>query len=73
MPGPSSLARQRVDLIERGFRYDVVDAVLAAQRHNPAGVMGAVKQLSGWVGREDWDGTLLPAYSRCVRITRGQD
>jgi len=64
------VGRQRVDLIERGFRYDVVDAVLGAQRHNPAGVMRAVKQLSAWVEREDWDSTLLPAYSRCVRITR---
>ncbi|MCD4671816.1 MAG: hypothetical protein K8R77_04050, partial [Anaerolineaceae bacterium] len=64
------VGRQRNDLIERGFRYDVVDAVLAAQCHNPAGVLRAVRQLTAWVEREDWAGTILPAYSRCVRITR---
>ena len=64
------VGRQRVDLIERGFRYDVVDAVLAVQRHNPAGAIRAAQQLTAWVEREDWAGTILPAYSRCVRITR---
>ncbi len=52
-----------------GFHYDVVDAVLASQQSNPAGVLGAVKQLSGWVARPDWN-TILPTYARCVRITR---
>ena len=66
------VGRQRNDLIERGFRYDVVDAVLAAQRHNPAGAMRAVQQLAAWVERQDWSATILPAYSRCVRITRDQ-
>ena len=28
--------------------------------------------MTEWVGREDWD-TILPAYSRCVRITRSAD
>ena len=63
--------RQRSGLIEQGFRYDVVDAVLAEQQNNPAGVLRAVKELSAWVEREDWN-TILPAYARCVRITRDQ-
>ena len=63
--------RLRALLIEWGFRYDVVDAVLAEQKHNPAGAQRAVKQLSEWVKRPDWN-TILPAYARCVRITRNQ-
>jgi glycyl-tRNA synthetase len=66
------LGRLRSMLIElESLRYDVVDAVLAAQSHNPAGVMRAVKQLSAWVARPDWN-LILPAYARCVRITRDQ-
>lgn len=56
-------------LIDQGFRYDVVDAVLAQQGNNPAGAARACKQLSAWVQRGDWN-TILPAFSRCVRITR---
>ena len=61
--------RLRNTLLEQGWRYDVVDAVLAAQGENPARAAGAVKELSAWVARPDWH-TILPAYSRCVRITR---
>jgi glycyl-tRNA synthetase len=63
--------RLRVVLIEMGFKYDVVDAVLAAQGQNPAGAARAVRQLSAWVTRPDWS-TILPGYARCVRITRDQ-
>jgi glycyl-tRNA synthetase len=56
-------------LLDAGYRYDVVDAVLAAQAANPAGVKRSVEALSQWVAREDWN-SILPAYSRCVRITR---
>ncbi|MEN6572557.1 MAG: glycine--tRNA ligase subunit beta [Anaerolineaceae bacterium] len=65
------VGRLRNSLTEQGFRYDVVDAVLAAQQTNPAGVLRAVRELSTWVARPDW-ATILPAYSRCVRITRDQ-
>jgi len=58
-------------LKERGQKYDVVDAVLAAQRRNPAGAARAVQELQGWVQRDDWQ-TILPAFARCVRITRDQ-
>lgn len=61
--------RLRNLLLEEGFRYDVVDAVLAAQGENPARAARAVRALSEWVAHRDWD-TVLPAYSRCVRITR---
>ena len=63
--------RQRSNLIELGFRYDVVEAVLAEQQNNPAGALRAVQGLSTWVAREDWS-TILQAYARCVRITRDQ-
>jgi len=62
-----------VALKDAGYRYDVVDAVLAAQRNaaNPAAAARAVKQLSAWVSREDWSG-ILPGFARCVRILRSQ-
>jgi glycyl-tRNA synthetase len=63
------LERLRNWLQEQGFRYDVVDAVLAEQGDNPAAASRAVRQLTGWVERSDWH-TILPAYARCVRITR---
>ena len=60
--------RMRTALVDLGFRYDVVDAVMAIQKRNPSGTSRAVKELSAWVARPDWN-TILPAYSRCVRIT----
>ncbi|GAB4521020.1 MAG: glycine--tRNA ligase [Anaerolineales bacterium] len=63
--------RLRNLLLEQGYRYDVVDAVLARQGNNPALAAQAVRELSAWVTRPDWD-TILPAYARCVRITRDQ-
>jgi glycyl-tRNA synthetase len=65
------LERQRNLLLEAGWRYDVVEAVLAVQGVNPAGAQRAVQALSGWVRRPDWH-AILPAYARCVRITRDQ-
>ncbi len=65
------IGRERSSLTDQGFRYDIVDAVLAAQGQNPAGVMRAVRELGNWVARPDWN-LILPAYSRCVRITRDQ-
>lgn len=58
-------------LLEQGFRYDVVAAVLAEQGANPALAARAVKQLTAWVAHPEWN-TILPAYARCVRITRDQ-
>jgi len=61
--------RLRVVLLDLGYRYDVVDAVLGARSNNPAGAREAASQLSAWVSRPDWS-TILPAYARCVRILR---
>lgn len=67
------VGRLRSYLMEReeNFRYDIVDAVLAEQAFNPAGALRAIRALSTWVQRGDWN-TVLPAYARCVRITRDQ-
>ena len=46
--------RLKVVLNESGYKYDVVEAVLAAQSANPAASARAVKQLQAWVEREDW-------------------
>ncbi|MGE5249755.1 MAG: glycine--tRNA ligase subunit beta, partial [Bacteroidota bacterium] len=64
--------RLSVVLKELGYRYDVVEAVLAEQSENPAGSADAVRQLQAWVEREDWS-SILPAFARCVRITRDQE
>lgn len=58
-------------LLEQGYRHDVVAAVLAEQGANPALAVRGVKQLSEWVNHRDWN-AILPAYARCVRITRDQ-
>ncbi|MCI0609600.1 MAG: glycine--tRNA ligase subunit beta [Anaerolineae bacterium] len=63
--------RLKVLLNDQGYKYDVVDAVLAEQRNaaNPAKSAKAVKQFQAWVERDDWD-MILPGYARCVRIIR---
>jgi len=58
--------------LEQGFPYDVVKAALAEQGNNPARAIKTTKQLDEWVKREDWS-TILPAFARCVRITRDLD
>jgi glycyl-tRNA synthetase len=63
------IERLRFVLLDQGSPYDVVDAVLTAQGHNPALAAQAVEQLAAWVNRPDWN-QILPTYSRCVRITR---
>jgi glycyl-tRNA synthetase len=66
------VGRLRSHLLEEGgFHYDVVDAVLAAQAQNPLGAWNAAHELAALTKRDDWT-TILPAYSRCVRITRDQ-
>jgi glycyl-tRNA synthetase len=64
-------ARLRGVLLETGLRYDVVDAALAARGHDPLLARETARALSAWVARPEWP-ALLAAYSRCVRITRGQ-
>jgi glycyl-tRNA synthetase len=64
--------RLRNLFLDQGYAHDIVDAVIQTQGHNPAKAAQAVKDLSQWVAREDWE-KVLPAYSRCVRITRTAD
>jgi glycyl-tRNA synthetase len=65
------IERLRNLLLEQGNRYDAVDAILSAQGENPARAAQAVKALVAWVARPDWN-SILPAFARCVRITRNQ-
>jgi glycyl-tRNA synthetase len=59
-------------LLEKGYPYDVVEAVLAEQGRNPYRAAQAVEKLSRWVARDDW-AALLMAYSRTARIVRGTE
>jgi len=61
--------RLRGLLTDQGFRYDVVDAVLAAQAGNPVLCRRTAAELTAWIGRPEWP-QILAAYARCVRITR---
>ncbi|MDO9546380.1 MAG: glycine--tRNA ligase subunit beta [Pelolinea sp.] len=56
-------------LLEDGYRYDVVNAVLAEQGANPSAALKSMIELSKWVEKASW-AVILPAFSRCVRITR---
>ena len=64
--------RLRGQLLEMGYRYDLVDAVLAERGNDPAAAIAALKDLDGWVKREEWP-ALLAAYARCARILRGAE
>ncbi len=59
-------------LADQGFKYDVVEAVMAAKAEDPAAARANAELLSRWVESPAW-ADWLPAYSRCVRITRDLD
>ena len=61
--------RLRVWLLDKSFRYDLVDAVLAERGHDPHLAYQTVQEFVSWVSRDDWM-DLLNAYARCVRIVR---
>jgi glycyl-tRNA synthetase len=63
------ITRQQTYLLNEGYPYDVVEAVLAEQGHDPAGAEGAVRELEEWRQRKNWL-EILHAYARCARITR---
>ena len=65
------VGRLENQLLEESFRYDAVKSVLAEQGSNPARALDGVKALSDWIARDDWR-EILPAFARCVRITRDQ-
>jgi len=56
-------------LRDQGFRFDLVDAVLAEQADNPAQAYQTVKAFAAWADKPEF-ATLLPAYARSVRIVR---
>jgi len=66
------VGRLRVALRERGFRYDVVEAVLAVRGDDPYRAYTGTVQLADWVERGDWP-RILDNYARCVRIARGEE
>jgi glycyl-tRNA synthetase len=63
------LDRLEILLREQGHAYDIVAAVLAEQGSTPATAVKAIRQLTNWAAKDEWK-TILPAYARCVRITR---
>jgi glycyl-tRNA synthetase len=63
------IGRLQVLLREEGFRYDVVEAVLAERGDNPAAARRAAEELSRWVETEGWI-DVLHAYGRCKRMAR---
>lgn len=64
-----TVERLRYTLLDSGRRFDVVEAVLAVQGVNPAGARREVSALEAWTTQGDWR-EILPAFARCVRITR---
>ncbi len=63
------VGRIRGLLLDQGYRYDLVDAVLAEQSDVPYRARVAVQALTHWAARPDWN-DILSNYARCVRITR---
>ena len=61
------VGRLRGVLRERGYRPDILEAVLMVQGGNPWRAMKSAEQLSVWVARSDWQ-SILEAFSRCARI-----
>jgi glycyl-tRNA synthetase len=61
--------RLRGILLGQGFRYDVVDAVLAERGTEPLQVTRSVRALQEAVREPDWN-DILVAYARTARITR---
>ncbi len=64
--------RLRGFLLEQGYRYDVVDAVLAERGEDPLQAARSVEALQAAVQQPDWSNVLV-AYARTVRITRDLD
>ena len=59
-------------LRDRGYRHDVLEAVLSAQGSNPYRALQSIDDLTTWVAREDWS-TILDSFARCVRILPKND
>jgi glycyl-tRNA synthetase len=61
------LKRLQGVLRDRGYRHDVLEAVLSVQGHNPHRALKSIEQLTIWIAREDWS-KILDSFARCVRI-----
>jgi glycyl-tRNA synthetase len=61
--------RLRGLLLERGYRHDVVDSILAERGNDPFTATNSVQELTGWVEKPEWP-DILAAYSRSKRIVR---
>ena len=61
--------RLRVMLLDRGLRYDAVDAVLVVRADDPYRAASEATVLAKWLQEPDWS-DVLSNYARCVRITR---
>jgi len=59
-------------LLEMGYAFDVVEAVLAMRGDNPAAAERACAALSKLVAEDGW-GDTFTAYARCARIVRSLD
>jgi glycyl-tRNA synthetase len=63
------VGRMRVLLGDQGWRYDLIEAALAARSDDLSRVKQTVEQLAAWAARPDWN-DVLSNFARCVRITR---
>ena len=61
------LKRLQGVLRDRGYRHDVLEAVLSVQGYNPWRALQSIEQLTVWIGREEWP-TILDSFARCIRI-----
>jgi glycyl-tRNA synthetase len=61
--------RLRVWLLDGGYRFDAVDAVLTARGDDPLRAYRTVRDLTRQVEAADWNEVLV-AYARCKRIVR---
>jgi glycyl-tRNA synthetase len=59
-------------LADQDWPADVLAAVLAEQSTNPYRALVAVRELTEWVKRPDWE-SILDSFARCVRITRSEN
>ncbi len=65
------VGRLRSMLLDQGFRFDVLDAVLTECGNLPARANRNIKELTSAIAQSDWL-VNLQAFARCVRITRDQ-
>jgi len=63
------MRRFRVYMLDRGFKYDLVDAALGGRGGDLYLTYRSLEALVPWAERDDW-AALLDSYARCVRITR---